>query len=94
MRLFAAVAVAALVAASGAFAQWGPPPGLPGHVPIPPPHPPAYMPPPPPPPVYRPAPRQRTYYERRPRYYEDEGYDDEPVCWWQDTRWGLRRVCR
>ena len=92
MRLFAAAAIAALVATGGAFAQWGPPPGLPGHVPIPRPHPPGYMPPPPPPPAYV-QPRRRSYYEyqRQPRYEDD---DEDVACWWEETRRGPRRVCR
>lgn len=79
------IAVAAFVASvTAASAQWGPPPG--------------YASPPPPPGYgYRRPPPPQEYAP--PRFREDRGWRGERGyerrrCFWRETPWGPRRVCR
>lgn len=73
------LAAAALVATMGAAsAQWGPPGGYP-----PPPPPPGYG--------YRPPP---PAYGPGPGYRRDWGNRGGRRCFWRETPWGPRRVCR
>lgn len=78
LPLFAAAALLATVGA--ASAQWGPPP-------------PGMMPPPPPPGYgYRPAPPPG--YGPPPGAYRERGWEHRRRCFWRETPWGPRRVCR
>ncbi|MBK9082827.1 MAG: hypothetical protein IPL88_12475 [Rhizobiales bacterium] len=80
MRLPIVAASLFMLGAGAAVAQWGPPPPSHGGW-GPPPY--GYRRPPPPPPGWGPPPPRR--FAPAPA----------PVrCWWRETPWGPRRVCR